>query len=84
MSPERKLDRKGRVVIPKSIREQLAIALSASVSLTIEHGRIGIQRDVSGDTAQSLTPLRGCITEETKRSDADPIDPIEWKMDLPV
>ena len=87
MSSERKIDRKGRVTIPKSIREQLAIEPGASVSLTIEDGRIVIQHDVDSDRAHSLTSLRGCITEETKRSDADPIDPIElkqeWTTDLP-
>ncbi|MCL9816813.1 hypothetical protein AArcSt2_07645 [Natronocalculus amylovorans] len=52
--------------------------------MTIEDDRIVIQHDLNGDTAQSLTSLRGCITEETKRSDAEPIDPIKWKMDSPV
>jgi len=81
---KQRIDQSGRVRIPKSICEQLAIEPGASVLMTIEDDRIVIQHDLNGDTAQSLTSLRGCITEETKRSDAEPIDPIAigaWSRD---
>jgi len=82
---ERTIDRKGRVTIPKSLRDRLSLDPGASVTMSIEDGRLVIGVEESG--SRSLTSLRGCVTAETKRTEAAEIDPIElkdeWTADLP-
>lgn len=85
MSAERRIDLKGRVTIPKEIREQLAIEPGESVEVTVDDGRIVIQQGQQKEG--SFRSLRGCLTAETKRDDASEMDPLElkhdWTSDLP-
>lgn len=84
MRIERRIDSKGRITIPKAIREQLGIEPGESVEVAVDDGRIVIQH--SRQREQSVRSLRGCLTTDRKR-DETRTDPLElkddWTSDLP-
>jgi AbrB family looped-hinge helix DNA binding protein len=85
MSAERRIDPKGRVTLPKEIREQLGIEPGAAVEVTVDDGRIVIQQGQQREG--SFRSLRGCLTAETKRDETPETDPLglkhDWTTDLP-
>lgn len=84
-SEDRRIDEKGRVTIPQSIREALHIDPGEEVAVELEDGRIVIQPSISREAFAEK--LEGCINEETRADDAEPMDPLatkdDWTSDLP-
>jgi AbrB family looped-hinge helix DNA binding protein len=84
-SEDRRVDEKGRVTIPQSIREALHIDPGEEVAVELEDDRIVIRNRISRE--QAVERLEGCITDETRAEDAERIDPedlkAEWTSDLP-
>ena len=84
-SEDRRLDSKGRVTIPKSIRERLNIDSGEHVDIGIESGKIVIRPQIS--RAEFVTSMEGCVNEETRREAPDSLTPEElkadWTSDLP-
>lgn len=82
---ERTIDEKGRVTIPKEVREALGLEPGVDVRIGVEGDRIVIRPRVSRE--EFIEAMEGCITEETARDDAPDIDPLEltdiWTSDLP-
>ncbi len=82
---ERTIDEKGRVTIPKEARKALGLKPGADVRIGVEGGRIVIRPRVSRE--KFIEVMEGCITEETAKTDAPDIDPLElkniWTSDLP-
>ncbi|QPV61740.1 AbrB/MazE/SpoVT family DNA-binding domain-containing protein [Halosimplex litoreum] len=84
-SEDRRVDEKGRVTIPKSIREALQIDPGEEVAVELADDRIVIRNRISRE--QLVERLEGCVSEETRADDADRIDPddlkADWTSDLP-
>lgn len=73
-----KVDDRGRVVIPKELREQAGIGPGQDVRVELdEDGRLVIQPVLSA--AEFLDRMVGAVNEETRKEDAEPIDPLELK-----
>lgn len=85
MSADRRIDGKGRVTIPEEFRERFGLDPGEEVTVEVEDGRIVLRPRVDRDDARA--GLRGCIDDETRRSDAKPTDPRDlkddWTSDLP-
>ncbi len=79
MSTDRRIDRKGRVTIPKEIRDRLDIDPGEPVRIELQGGDIVIRREV--DRSDAVDALEGCINEETRRSAAEEITPDDLKRD---
>ena len=84
-SEDRRVDEKGRVTIPQSIREALQIDPGEEVAIELEDDRIVIRNRISRE--RLVERLEGCISEETRAEDAERIGPddlkAEWTSDLP-
>lgn len=84
-SEDRRVDTKGRVTIPQSIRERLNIEAGEHVDIEIEDGAVVIRPQIS--RREFIDTMEGCITSETRRESAEPISPEElkadWTSDLP-
>jgi AbrB family looped-hinge helix DNA binding protein len=78
-SEDRRVDEKGRVTIPQSIREALHIDPGEEVAVELEDGRIVIHPRI--DREDLVETLEGCVNEETRAADADPLDPDDLKAD---
>ncbi len=63
------IDGRGRITIPKEIREKVGLRPGDRVRVTAEHDRAIVQRTV--DTTTFVKELRGCITVE---GEIDPPD----------
>lgn len=72
---ERSIDEKGRVTIPKEVREALGLEPGADVRVGVEGDRIVIRPRVSRE--EFIEVMEGCITEETVRDDAEEVDPMD-------
>lgn len=73
------IDEKGRVTIPKSIREQLRLTASEPVEIAVEDGKIVIRPQFERETF--IKTMRGCITTETRKKDAGSLTPADLKAD---
>jgi len=84
-SDERRVDEKGRVTIPQSIRDSLQIGPGETVEIERADGHIVIRPRISRDAF--VETMNGCINDETRAADASPRDPLElktdWTRDLP-
>jgi len=84
-SDERRVDEKGRVTIPQSIRESLHIGPGETVEIERADGHIVIRPRISRESF--VETMAGCINDETRADDASPRDPLEmksdWTSDLP-
>lgn len=82
---ERTVDERGRVTIPKEMRDALGIEAGEEVALELREGEVVIRPRVSRE--EFIETMEGCINEETVREDAEDIDPHEltelWTSDLP-
>lgn len=82
---DRRVDEKGRITIPQGIRESLHIDPGEEVEVALEDGRIVIRPRISRD--EFADRLEGCINEQTRAEDAEPMDPLalkaDWTSDLP-
>jgi len=84
---ERQVDEKGRVTLPKSIRERLGIEAGDRVVMHVEADRIVVRSEPGVSREAFIETMQGCVTEETQASDAPAVDPLEldsdWTADLP-
>jgi AbrB family looped-hinge helix DNA binding protein len=74
MADETVVDRKGRVVIPKRMRERLGLREGVAVKLTLEEERILVMRQVTPESF--IREMEGCIKEG---SPVPKINPLELK-----
>jgi len=81
----RRLDSKGRVTIPQSIRESLDLDPGEEVTVELVDGRVVVQPRVSRH--RFIETMAGCVNDETRSDDAEPLDPLkmkaDWTEDLP-
>lgn len=72
------MDDRGRVLIPKEIREEANLAPGQSFRFEVEaDGSLRLQPVL--EPREFLDRLCGVINEETRAEDAEPIDPLEIK-----
>lgn len=72
---DRVIDDKGRVTIPKELRERLGLEPGERVRLDVEDGRLVVRLQVSRE--EFVETMEGCIDEETLREDAEEIEPTD-------
>lgn len=81
----RRLDAKGRITIPQSIRESLDLDEGEEVTVELVDGRVVVQPRVSRE--EFIETMAGCINDNTRADDAEPVDPLtlkaDWTEDLP-
>lgn len=82
---KRQVDTKGRVTIPKSIRDRLNLDPGEEVDIDIEDGTVVIRPRIS--RSEFIETMEGCITEETRAESAPKLTPTDlksdWTSDLP-
>ena len=72
MPPETLIDKKGRIVIPRPLREKLKLHAGAKVRLVPEEGKIIIMRPT---TVQAfIREMKGCIKEGLSVAKINPLD----------
>lgn len=76
---ERRVDEKGRVTIPQSIRESLDIEPGEEVTVSLEDGRVVIRPRVSRE--EFVETMAGVVNERSRAADAEPRDPTTMKDD---
>lgn len=78
------VDERGRVLIPKSLRDHLGLTPGAPVEIVEEDGRLVLQRAV--DAKEALRSLLGVLHEGNRVPDAPKIDPLKikeiWEKDF--
>lgn len=81
---ERTVEEKGRVTIPKAMRESLGLEPGDRIHVEVADGHVLVRPSVS---REEFIAMAGCINDETRREDAEEIDPTElkkiWTGDLP-
>lgn len=79
------IDEKGRITIPKHVRERLDLSPGERIELDVENGSIVVRPKISRE--EFVEEMAGCINSETRREDAPDLDPVElkkdWLSDLP-
>jgi AbrB family looped-hinge helix DNA binding protein len=84
MSADRRIDAKGRVTIPRDLRDRLGLEPGTEVRIEVKDGEIMVRAAV--DRTAATERLRGCIDEKSRREDAEPVDPLtlkdDWTSDL--
>lgn len=80
----RRIDGKGRVTIPRSIRTSLNLEPGEEVGVALEDGRIVIRPRVSREAF--VEAMEGCIDADTRAEGAEPTEPrvlkADWTSDL--
>ncbi|MGQ9552421.1 MAG: AbrB/MazE/SpoVT family DNA-binding domain-containing protein [Candidatus Bathycorpusculaceae bacterium] len=74
MVEEAVVDKKGRIVIPAHLRQELRLREGAKVKLALEEGKILIMRPVTPE--EFIHEMEGCIKED---SPIPKINPLELK-----
>ena len=74
MVEEAVIDKKGRIVIPAHLRQELGLREGAKVKLALEEGKILIMRQVTPE--EFIHEMEGCIKED---SPIPKINPLELK-----
>lgn len=72
-----KIDDRGRVLIPKEMRDELGLEPGCSVLIEADEDSVHLRPALPRNEA--LDRLMGGITEENARSDAEPLDPLDVK-----
>jgi len=72
---DRVIDGKGRVTIPKELRERLGLEPGERVRLNVEDGRLVVRPQVSRD--EFVEAMEGCIHGGTLRDDAEEVEPLD-------
>lgn len=82
---DRRLDRKGRITIPKSIREQLNLTPGDHVDIDVEDDAVVIRSQIS--RKEFVEQMKGCINKKTRSADSSSFQPedlkADWISDLP-
>ena len=76
---EQRVDEKGRVRIPESIRDRVGIEAGARVRIVVEDGELVIRPEVSRE--EFVETMAGVIDAENRKSDAPSVDPDDLKRD---
>lgn len=72
---ERRVDEKGRITLPKELRDALGLEPGSRVRIERHGEEISVRPAVS--RTEAIEALEGCITEEnTMECDTDPMDPL--------
>jgi len=71
MAEEATVDRKGRVVIPAHLRQELGLGEGAKVKLALEEGKIIIVRPITPE--EFIRKMEGCIKESSPIPRANPL-----------
>lgn len=84
----RRIDEKGRVTLPKEIRDRLGLEPGDRVDVSTIAGRIQIRPEGSVSRSEFIDECEGVITEERRSDRAPAIDPLDlkrdWVGDLPT
>ena len=75
MAETKKIDKKGRLTLPKELRESLGLEPGQEVRLSVEGGGVVVRPKVSRE--EFTEEMVGCINEETRREDAEEVDPFD-------
>lgn len=82
---DRRLDRKGRITIPKPIRDRLNLTAGDHVNIDVEDGAVVIRSRISRE--EFVEQMKGCINEKTRSRDSPSLQPddlkADWISDLP-
>lgn len=65
------IDEKGRVVIPKRLRERAGLREGARVRLSVEGGRITVAKPVG--PAEFIREMEGCVKGDSPVPKIDPL-----------
>lgn len=76
---ERRVDEKGRVTIPRSIRDSLGIEAGSDVTTSVDGGTVVIRPQISRE--EFAETMAGVVSAETRAADAEPTDPRTLKAD---
>ncbi len=76
---ERRIDEKGRVTLPKSVRKRLNLEPGEAVEVSVEDDRVVLRPRVSRKAF--IETMEGCLTDETRAPDAPRMDPLDLKAD---
>jgi AbrB family looped-hinge helix DNA binding protein len=76
---EQRVDEKGRITIPESIRDRLGIEAGARVRIAVEDGELVIRLEVSRE--EFVETMAGVVDAESRKSDAPSVDPEDLKRD---
>lgn len=71
MVEEALVDEKGRIVIPRHLRETMGLREGAKVKLTLEEGKILIIRPVTPE--EFIREMEGCIKEDSLLPKVNPL-----------
>jgi AbrB family looped-hinge helix DNA binding protein len=75
----RRVDEKGRVTIPQSIRESLGIEPGEEVTFALDDGTVVIRPRVSRE--EFVETMAGVVNDRTRKEGAAATDPEEMKAD---
>jgi AbrB family looped-hinge helix DNA binding protein len=65
------IDKKGRVVVPRHLRERLKLHEGAKVRLTLEEGKIVIMKPMTPE--EFIKEMEGCIKENSPVPKVNPL-----------
>jgi AbrB family looped-hinge helix DNA binding protein len=71
MAEEATVDRKGRVVIPVHLRQELGLGEGAKVKLALEEGKIIIVRPITPE--EFIREMEGCVKENSPIPRTNPL-----------
>lgn len=69
------IDERGRILIPKELRDALGLTPGKRVILYEDQGELRVRPQLT--PAEAIEALCGAINEETRDPDAEPIDPLD-------
>ena len=72
MVEEAVVDKKGRIVIPVHLRQELGLREGAKVRLALEEGKILIMRPVTPE--EFIHEMEGCIKEDSPIPKTSPLE----------
>lgn len=85
ITDNRQLDDKGRITIPKSIRERLNLTPGDHVTINVKDDTVVIRSQISRETF--VAEMEGCVNEKTRSGDPPSFHPedlkTDWISDLP-
>jgi len=71
LAEETILDKKGRVVIPKHVRERLKLVEGVKLKLVVEKSKVVLTKSLSPE--EFIKEMEGCVTEGAPVPKIDPL-----------